>query len=105
MYRKKNMFNESKLKSMFDKCPCCGSDVTIRTNVPYGSGNYGTGANHVVVCSNKNCELMMKSSDTYYVSDAESEKAMAELAERWNKRTTNVKTMSYQIIPGEGVLN
>ena len=40
-----------------------------------------------------------------YVSDAESEKAMVELAERWNKRTTNVKTMSYQIIPGEGVLN
>lgn len=90
---------------MFDKCPCCGSDVTIHTNVPYGSGNDETGANHVVMCSNNNCELMMKSSDTYYVSDAESEKAMIKLAERWNKRTTNVKTRSYQIIAGEGVLN
>lgn len=99
------MLNEKQIAKMFKPCPCCGSNVKLHMNVPYGSGNYGSGANHIVKCLNNKCELMMKSRDTYYVSDAESDKAIIELSERWNNRCVSSNTMNYQIIPGEGVVN
>ena len=98
------MLSEKKIDLMFKSCPCCGSEAQLHLNVSYGTGNYGSGANHIIKCTNKECELMMKSRDVYYVSDAESDKAIIDLANRWNKRPAS-KGMSYQIVPGEGVLN
>jgi hypothetical protein len=74
---------------MFNNCPCCGNKPTLLMRVPYGHGNYGFGATHIVMCSNDDCKLMMKSNDISYVSKKEEDEELCKLANRWNRRANN----------------
>lgn len=64
-------------------CPFCGKPVEL-LHLGYGSGNYGSGTNFVIYCSN--CKLDMEGPDTSWTHFYDHNDEVRKFVEKWNTR-------------------
>lgn len=93
----KKRSNTTKYNNVYFKdCPCCGKEPIVK-ETSYAHSNYDCDSYYFVKCGN--CGLEMKSDSTYYQSDVVCKIRLKDLANRWNKRSTNNKIRSTFVEP------
>lgn len=71
------------LKKSLKCCPFCGQPVSMVKKF-YGSSNYDSGSNLVIVCNN--CDLQMGRVDTSWDYEYSRIPQTKQLVEKWNTR-------------------
>ena len=71
-----------------EPCPFCGSAAHIGI-YSYGSGNYGSGDELRVVCSNRDCGVTMVGKDVSWRSEEHCGCEIKSTVSKWNRRIYN----------------